>query len=252
MKTLLLIPLALVAGAAVSDVWSDGKGLVAKSSQSLIDHSEKLLKFTLVGNVDVVSASQSVKIDADSIQFNAKPNPKDSKAFVMETATATGHVIFVKTATSPTGKRTTRIDGSKGNYIAGTSESTVRMAGPMKIETLDERQRPTMVATGSSGVASVTTGKQSDMEDALRVATMEGPVQMDISQVDAKTGKLTKVHATSDRMVFENLTSGRKVTLIGSVNIKGIEGEVGELSGAPRAVFMMYKNGDSEIQTGGK
>lgn len=249
MKRLLLITLVLIGSVARSDTWTDGKGLIAKSKVSRVDQAGKLLHLTLEGNVSVVSEPQGLTITSDRMQFNAVPDPKNSKAYLVQNATAIGHVTVLKTATTATGVKTTRVEGPKGEYTAGISESKVTMSGPMRIGTVDELKHPTMDATGSSGVAILEPLKQTNLDNAMRKATMEGPVSLMLSQVDAKTKKTITVHTTSDHMVLENLPNGRRVTLTGSVHIVG--DNLGEMSNAKRAVFVLEKNGNYHLETGG-
>lgn len=247
MNKLLLIALAVV-GVAQSTKWSDGKGMTATAAQSAIDQSpkNKLLKMTLAGDVLVVSVTQGISMQADTIQFNAKPNPKDTKAYLLDTASAQGHVVVEKTVASASGKRVTRIEGPKGDFVAGTTTSVVNMTGPTKIQTFDEAQHPTMVATGTSAVASLEPSKQSNVEDALKEATLEGPAHLDLSQFDAKSKKQSVIHASSDRMILQIQPGGKKVTLIGNVHMTG---DQGELSGAQQVVFVVDKSGEFHLTT---
>ncbi len=199
----------------------------------------------------MASASQGVTISSDRLNFEAVPDPKTPKNYIVRHAVATGKVIVDKVVQSSTGKQTTHLEGPKADYAAGATESIVKMSGPMKITSLDEGQHETMVATGSSGLASLEPFTQSSQGNGLRKASLEGPVKMVLTQIDSKTNKPSVVTTTSDHVDLENLGTRRKMTLTGHVHIVG--DAVGEFQKYNLMILILDKNGYLQVDgTGGK
>lgn len=249
MKRLLLIPLALLSGAANPQVFTDGKGLTAYAKLYSIEKPKVVKKpvhLVLMKSVSVVSEPQGLNLTSDTMTLNALPVSATSKGYQINDAVATGHVTVIKSTTSKAGRQTTRIDGPDAVYTAGLKESTVKMSGPMIIHSIDESGRPTMDATGNSGIAYLEPLKQTKLQDALHRAMMDGNVHLTLTQYDTKTNLKSSVRTTSDHMLIEEMSDGRHVTLTGSVHIAS---EDFELKDIKRAVFVLAKDGGLKMNT---
>jgi hypothetical protein len=247
MKRLLLITLTLICGAAQAQVYSDGKGLTVSAKLYRIDKPKdatKPIHLVLKESVSVLSEPQGLNLAADDMTLNAVPT--SNKGYQVNDAVAVGHVVVVKTAVSKTGKQPTRIEGPNATYKAGTKESTVSIAGPISIKSLDEAARPTMDATGNSGAAYLEPLKQTKLENALHRATMDGNVHLALTQYDLKSKTKTTVRTISDHMEIEEQPNGRKVTLTGSVQI---DSDGVHMKGVKRAEFVFAKDGSLSVNT---
>jgi hypothetical protein len=250
MKRLLLITLTLGCCICYAQLIM-GKGVTADAKsfsieQPKADKPNRPIHFLLATSVTVTSESEGMVIRSDRMTGNAKPDPQVPKSYLISDATAVGHVVLVKTVTSKAGKQITQIEGTSADYTSGTTESIVKMAGPMSIKSVDESGQPTMVATGNSGIAYMEPLKQTKMDNALRKATMDGNVHLTLTQIDPKTKGKTTVYTTSDHMVLENLAAGKKVTLTGHVRISA---EGVQLSGHDHVVAVIDKDGAMHLNT---
>ena len=249
MKRLLILLLILQCFVVRADTYTVGDGLTATSRLSKAERSEKLVKLTLIDGVAVTSEQQGLTIRSDKMTLNARQDPKKKNAYLIDTAVANGHVVVLKAMPSKAGKRSTRIEGASAEYITGVNESLVKMPVPMKIQSFDEKGQPTMTGTGNSGVATLEPLKKSNFENALRKAVLDGNVHLDMSQYDPKSKSRTALHTTSDHMVMENIGDGKRITLTGSVHISA--DNFGDMKGAKRAVILINKAGDIELETAG-
>jgi hypothetical protein len=250
MKRLLLISVAFLFGVSFSQTWTDGKGLVAKYRDFKMDRRPNLeYDFSLAGNVSVASKPQGLDLASNTMNIHSVPDPKNPKSYLVQHAVAVGQVTVVKTIRSKTGSEITRIVGAKADYTSGPSEAVVKMDGPMEIESYDELRRPTMTATGKSGFATLEPLTQSNLDNGLRKAEMDGNVKLVLKQIDGKTKKFLTIRTASDHMMLENQGSGKRITLTGSVHIEG--DNVGELSKAKSAIIVISKNGDFHLDTSG-
>ncbi len=251
MKKLLILLVVLQCCVVQAETWTVGDGLTATSRLSKAERSEKLVKLTLVGGVAVTSEQQGLTIHSDKMTLNARQDPKQKKAYLVDTAVATGHVVVLKAMPSKTGKQSTRIEGASAEYISGVNESIVKMPVPMKIQSFNEKGQPTMTGTGNSGVATLEPLKKTNFENALRKAVLDGNVHFDMTQYDpkSKSKSPTTLHTTSDHMVMENIADGKRITLTGSVHISA--DNFGDMKGASRAVIVINKAGRIEFETSG-
>ena len=248
MKCLLVVALAGLASIALTQTWSDGKGLTAKYQEFKMDRRPNNdYDLFLAKNVSVSSNPQGLKLLSDTMQIHAVPDVKNPKSYLVQHAVAVGKVFVTKTVRSKTGAETTQIDGTKADYTSGVNESLVKMDGPMQIQSLDEQKHPTMTATSKVGVATLEPLTKSNIDNGLKKATLDGDVKLVLTQTDLKSNKLTTIRTFSDHMILENLPTGKRVTLTGSVRIIG--DEVGDIAGAKSAVFTIAKNGDFHLET---
>jgi hypothetical protein len=243
----LLIPAFLtintLAGAFGPQTWTDHNGLTLTfGNLKGLSSKKKERDFSMVGGVVVISTPQGVRMTSDTMDVHAVPDPIRPKSYVIQHAVSTGHVVITKLVTGSDGKQTTRIEGSKSDYVSGQSESVVKIAGPVRMQTLDAKQFQTMLATGNSGTAFLEPLGKSKLDNGLKRAMLDGSVHLVLTQIDPESHKATTIRTASDHMVLENLANGRKVTLKGSIHITGDDGFDG--TGANTAVFTVDKNGN--------
>ena len=240
--------LALAASLASAQVWTDHKGLTFSAKSWSYDQTQtKQVHYRFKTNVNIDSKSEGLNIRSDQMELDAVMQG-NTKAYSVAHATATGNVKIVKTAVSTKGIQTTEISGPKGEYIAGTSESTVKMIGATTIRSIDPSVRQTMTATGSSGVAYLEPKENVTSGNGLRRATLSGPTKVVFVQETTKEERGSTITGTASQMLLENNGSERKITLIGNVHVVGPDSD--EVSHVNRAVFVKDAKGYWHVQAG--
>jgi hypothetical protein len=203
-----------------------------------------LYTFVLRGSVVVDDKGQGLKMVAQQVTLDAVPTKADAKKSEVRKAVATGGVQVTKTVTTPRGGRMTKMSGSKGDYRNRGNDGLLNMAGPVTITNLDSGNQQSLVATGKTAVAIVepkTTGKR----NALRTATLTGPVKLTIVQAPVGGKKGSTIVATGNRMVLDNVSTPPTITLSGNVEMQGRgPGSFGTMSSVSKAVLTLNDNGE--------
>jgi len=246
MKRLLLPTLLLLGGLSIAEQWTDHKGLTMTFRDLKALASGKIERnVSMVGDVKVESTPQGLRMTSDTMDIHAVPDSKNTKSYVIQHALATGHVVILKEVAGKAGKQTTRIEGTKADYATGLTESMVKMAGPVKMQSLDSQHAQTMVATGNSGVATLEPLNKTNLDSGLKTAAIDGSAHLALTQIDPKTHAASTIRTTSDHMVLENQPMGQKITLTGHVHITSDSDF--DWTGIDRVVFFVDKDGNVKI-----
>ncbi len=249
MKThISLFAFALSALAVAQGVftYSDQAGsLSVKARSALVTPGPNgTYKFVLKGQVTVDSKNQGLKMTAQQIDLDAVQNSQQKTRNDIRKALATGGVVALKTTTTPRGRRTTQITGSRADYSTKGAEGTLIMRGPVTITDTDAAQSKNMVATGSSGVANLVAGGAS-AKSPVRTATLQGSVRVVILQSAQAGGKRSTIVATGSKLVLDNMSSPPTLTLTGTVTMQGREpGSFGVVQNVNKAVLTLNENGE--------
>lgn len=257
MKRLLLLPLLLLGGAGLSGAivgekqlttWTDQKGLkiVYRDLRAIVS-AKANRDISMVGDVDVTSSSQGLKITSRSMDIHAIPDTKNPKAYVIQHALAKGEVHIQKQITAKDGGQTTEITGTQADFNSGPTESVVKLKGPVSMTSLDSKHKQTMTANGKNGVAKLEPSTKSGIENGLREATLDGDTHLVITQIDPQTGKSSTVRTRSDHLLLQNIGTDRVITLIGNVHISG--DQMGDMTGVQSAVLTLDKDGNYKIRS---
>jgi hypothetical protein len=182
----------------------------------------------MTGGVDASSLAQGLRIKAsraDALVATVKNHS------IFRSVHASGQVVLVKTAETPTSKRSTTLNCSVANFERGTDVSTVTGIGQVRIVDMDSNKHQVLVATGSRCTAKLTS-QEKTKGDPLRSAVLEGPVTVQVDQAPEKpNAKPGTVTATSDRLEYANAGSTATITLLGNVRMKGGNGLFSGTSG---------------------
>ena len=176
---------------------------------------------------------EQLEFFADRVQGDATTGQKGRNG--LRKATASGGVRIVKSA----GGARSEIIGSVANYKREATNANLDMNGPIKLTNFSPQNNRTLVATGSSAVA--TLGSAIVGSPPLRTATLKGPVAIDMSERVPNKGVST-VHARGNRLDIDNTTKPAKLTLSGGVTIDSPQ--FGHLSGVSQAILNLNEKGE--------
>lgn len=163
-------------------------------------------KLDLVGNVSISSKRQNFTLNADKVTANILATKGSSSANEVKTSTATGKVRIVQKAD----QRSSNIRSNEAIYRSLGTSAQVDFRGAVYIESIDERKKQTLIATGTSGTA--TLDKTAKDTSGLRQAILNGPVQIEIDQVkfNGSTAffKAAKLTLSPGKIVLSGNVSG--------------------------------------------
>lgn len=227
--------------------YSDAKGnlKVVAHSGSGVQTKEGSYSFTLKGAVSVRSISQGLGLDGDEVVCDlVKGKASDSE---LRHAVATGKVHLTKTiaAHGSEPRRQTDIRCAKADLLAEPHADILHLSGPVEMQTAEPGKPPTMVVSGQSGVANLAPRAKGGDSDALRSASLDGPVK--VTMLLAPSATITagsKIVATGDHLDVVNGGMHPTVVLRGHVEIHG-EGtqSVGKFTGLNRATLRLDATG---------
>jgi hypothetical protein len=253
MKTLSFVALAAVAALALGQ--SAQKEFVATDraknfevrGQSVAGFlmDGRVTKATVKGSVSVKSQSQGLGLTANQVDLEFGSIAGKPAANELKSATATGNVILTKTANN----RNTIIKGTRCDFIHGSTDSTIKMAGPVQLTDNNARNQQAILATGNTLTASLIPNN-SGTRGGLRTTTLEGSVRVLVTQAPAAGQPADRLTATAARMVLNNTANPATVTLTGNVNIDG--DSFGTLQNMNRVVLALNEEGQVTRVEGGQ
>jgi hypothetical protein len=181
----------------------------------LTDFKQSVYRFEITGGggkVHAIVHDQGLEFFSSRLEGVAVPDPtsKKAKALMLKRATASGGVRVIKTSD---GNRT-ELAGATANFTGTAKAGSLTLGGGVKMTNLAAEKAQSLVATGSSAVATLATvGKK---ESPVRTATLRGPVSIDAIERNSRGG-VDKVHATGSRLEIDNTVRPAKLSLVGNV-----------------------------------
>ncbi|MBC8066553.1 MAG: hypothetical protein H7Y17_17110 [Chlorobia bacterium] len=137
-------------------------------------------KLDLLRNVSIASQLQKFTLKADKVTVDIASTKGSTSANEVKTATASGKVKIVQRADL----RSSNIQSNQATYRSLGKTAQVDLRGSVYIESIDEKKNQTLVATGSSGTA--TLDKEAKNTSGLRQAILNGPVQIEVDQAGSE------------------------------------------------------------------
>jgi len=202
--------------------------------------------------IHVVSHKQQLTVDGSSVEGNLS-GTRQTEYSVQEMTLGGGvKVVVHRRSTRSASVETATITGETAVYTAANQH--LKVTGSIHISDEDPGADQSLVASGSSADLELSNviEKVGSEPRAIRNATLEGPVVMDLHgtrlDTDAKgVKKRVKfiTHGTGDHMVYND--AERTLTLKGHVNITGDDpGLGGEIQNVSSATIHLTATGEAE------
>lgn len=148
----------------------------------------------------------------------------------MEWAKATGKVRITQTS----GTKSSTLNSNTATYTVQGKGGEVTASGAVRIQNLDGSKKQTVLATGSSGSATL----NPDSERGIDQATLNGPVRVEIVQA-GENG--SRVVLTGRKLVM----SGNTLTMTGGVTATGTgASQFGNVQGVDTLTARLNDNGE--------
>jgi hypothetical protein len=194
--------------------------------------------------VYVRSAVQGLDVYGDgTVTIHAAPNPAKKGAYMLQSLTTSGAVRAIQKSAGSTAELT----GSSARYSETASEGSLELSGPVKITNRDEAQHRTLLATGQRGSATLDPTPPQPGKSALRTATLEGSVTIDVAQAPQPGESAPSTfHATGAKLFLNNASTPATATLSGDVKMSGTgEGPLNaNIEGVQTAVITLNSKGE--------
>lgn len=189
------------------------------------------------------SKQQGLTITA--AQMNAVVHPARDKQTrsQIESLTASGGVNVLKDVVQNGARQSTELTASSATYGEAGKEGRLTLEGNVTIRNVNEARKQTSVVTGSGGI--VMLDPDAVGNDALRTATLRGPVKINVVEAPGQPGTApNNFVASGDRIVFDNTAKPAKVTLSGNVKIAGTGQQDFQTEGATQATILLNERGE--------
>jgi lipopolysaccharide assembly outer membrane protein LptD (OstA) len=201
----MILPVIILAQAGFS--YSDDKGdlsLRARDGQG--EMTANGYQFDLRGGVTITSTSRKFSVKADRVLATVAKGGQESSPNTLEKAVATGNVRIQQSVDG----RSASLQSQSATYLAKGDAAEIQAKGMVRIQNIDSGKKETMLATGTSGTATL----DPKSKRGISKATLAGPVRIELKQANSQG---TTIVFTGNRLTL----AGNTVALVGNVKATG-------------------------------
>lgn len=182
------------------------------------------------GAVSLSSKSRGFSLSSDNVITRLAKKNGSGTATSMEWAKATGRVKITQTS----GSKSSTLNSNSATYTVRGKGGDVTASGSVRIQNLDGAKKQTVLATGSSGSATL----NPDSKRGIDQATLNGPVRVEIVQAGEKG---SRVILTGKKLVM----NGNTMTMTGGVTATGSgASQFGNVQGVDTLIARLNDNGE--------
>lgn len=196
------------------------------------------------GRIVGVWAKENLRADVGAL--DAVMSVGKEGAFELVSATMSSGIVadFTRPSSNPDAKsnQTVNVRAASAEYVSAKNEIEIR--GGIHVERKDPGAGESLVATGSSGV--LTLSAEGSKTNALKSAVLNGPVDLTLNgrrKGDDEKLQPYMMKGHADKVVFND--AARTIVFTGNVKLSGNDpGLGGEISGVHTATVTLTKSGE--------